>query len=53
MSYASSPALYPMSEDALTRSDVYAHGDGISNMDALSVQKYCAQVLSSLPESYS
>lgn len=52
MSYTNNSQKYPMDDDAIYRCDVNCHGDGISTMDALAVQKFCAQVLSSLPESY-
>jgi aryl-phospho-beta-D-glucosidase BglC (GH1 family) len=52
LSYVANSSEYDMDDDAMNRSDVYMRGDGISNLDALSIQKYCAQVLSSLPESY-
>ena len=52
MSYVTNRISYPIPEDILVRIDVYAHGDGISNMDALSVQKYCANIIDTLPESF-
>ncbi len=36
---------------AIIRADVYQRGDGISNMDALAVQKKIAQLIQTLPES--
>lgn len=51
MSYCSNSSQYPLSDKALKAADVYAHGDGVSNMDALAVQKYIAQIIESLPES--
>ena len=51
MSYVSNVAKYPLSEQALLCADVYQRGDGISNLDALSVQKRLSQVINSLPES--
>lgn len=51
MSYVSNSTAYPLSPQGLINSDVYANGDGISNMDALSVQKLLANILSELPES--
>lgn len=53
MSYVGNKKLYPLDSDALICSDVSSNGDGISNMDALAIQKYLAQVLDKLPESYS
>lgn len=52
MSYVSNSEKYPLSAEALDLVDVYQRGDGVSNMDALAVQKKLAQLLSSLPESY-
>jgi hypothetical protein len=51
MSYDNNSEKYPIDEEALPYCDVYSNGDGINNMDALSVQKYSAQILQSLPES--
>ncbi|MCD8187494.1 MAG: dockerin type I repeat-containing protein [Ruminococcus sp.] len=53
LSYVSNNEKYPLSEEQLDAADVYARGDGLSNMDALAVQKYISQVLPELPESYS
>lgn len=53
MSYVSNSSLYPLSDKGLDNADVSSRGDGISNMDALSIQKYLAEILTSLPESYS
>ena len=52
MSYVSSKASYPISAQGLLNADVYMNGDGVSNMDALSIQKLIADVLIELPESY-
>lgn len=52
MCYTSNAAAYADSVVNMDAADVYSHGDGISNMDALSIQKYCAEVISELPESY-
>lgn len=41
--------IVPKAQDA---ADVYSRGDGVNNMDAVAVQKYLAQIVSSLPESY-
>lgn len=43
---------YPMTEEALDKADVFNRGDGITANDALSIQKYDAKIISSLPESY-
>ncbi|MBQ8296148.1 MAG: leucine-rich repeat protein [Ruminococcus sp.] len=41
-----------LSSAEIINADVYQRGDGISNMDALAIQKKLAQLLSDLPESY-
>ncbi|MBQ8297602.1 MAG: endo-1,4-beta-xylanase, partial [Ruminococcus sp.] len=46
MSYVTNSDLNPLTDDQLAVADVYQHGDGISNMDALAVQKRLAQLLS-------
>jgi len=43
---------YEISPQGLENADVYCKGDGITAMDALSIQKYDAKLLTSLPESY-
>ena len=53
MSFVSNSNLYPLSDEGADNADVSSRGDGISNMDALSIQKYLAEILTSLPESYS
>lgn len=40
-----------LTAEQIGNADVYQRGDGISNMDALAVQKRIAQLLTSLPES--
>ena len=52
MSYTANSEKYPLSEKALDVSDVNQRGDGVSNMDALSVRKRLAQIINELPESY-
>lgn len=52
MSYVANSSKYPLSDKALEISDVYQNGDGINNMDALSVRKLLAQIIPELPESY-
>ena len=41
-----------LTSEQIKNADVYQRGDGISNMDALAVQKKIAQLIASLPESY-
>jgi endoglucanase len=52
MSYVCSPAQYPLTDQGKINADVYNNGDLLSSEDALSIQKYLANVLSELPESY-
>ncbi len=42
----------PITTQGAENADVYQNGDGLSNMDALAIQKYLAQLISELPESY-
>jgi uncharacterized protein YjdB len=51
MSAVANPEKYSLTAQGADNADVNSRGDGISNMDALAIQKYCAQVLQSLPES--
>lgn len=53
MSYVANPIKYPLTDEQLRVSDVYQRGDGVNNMDALSVRKYIVQLIKELPESYS
>lgn len=41
-----------LTAEGINNADVYQRGDNIGNMDALSVQKSIAQLISELPESY-
>ncbi|MBQ8296147.1 MAG: glycoside hydrolase family 9 protein [Ruminococcus sp.] len=52
MSNVTDKAKYPLTDEETNCADVYQRGDGISNMDALAIQKKLAQLLSDLPESY-
>jgi hypothetical protein len=51
MSYVGNPTKYSLTTLQLDRADVNARGDGVGNMDSLAIQKFCAQVIPSLPES--
>lgn len=51
MSYVKNKAGYPLSCEALRRSDVFKRGNGVSMADALSIQKMLAQKIEKLPES--
>ena len=42
---------YGLVDEALNNADVYSRGDGVTAMDALSIQKLDAGVIKSLPES--
>ena len=39
-----------VTEKGLERGDVYSHGDGLTNMDALSIQKFKLGLIDKLPE---
>ena len=52
MSYVSNKLANPITPQGLVNADVNANGDGISSNDALSIQKFLANILSELPESY-
>lgn len=52
MSYVSNKTANVITPDGLVNADVNANGDGISSIDALSIQKFLANVISELPESY-
>ncbi|MCC8135382.1 MAG: cellulase family glycosylhydrolase [Ruminococcus sp.] len=52
LSYVSNVSKYPLTEQGLLNADVNQNGDGISNSDALAVQRYISNVISELPESY-
>ena len=50
MCYVTDPENNPMSDSEIAAADVYQTGDGLSVQDALSIQKYLAQIIKSLPE---
>ncbi|MBQ8297975.1 MAG: glycoside hydrolase [Ruminococcus sp.] len=52
MSHVTDKVKYPLTDAEANLADVYQRGDGISNMDALSVQKKLAQLITELPETY-
>lgn len=52
MSYVTNSDQYPLTDEEKNAADVYQRGDGMSNMDALSVQKKLAQLITELPETY-
>lgn len=43
---------FAISDKGLLQADVYLNGDGINSQDALSIQKFKAKQIESLPESY-
>ena len=52
LQYIVDSSKYELSEQGLKNADVYLRGDGINAQDALSIQKYKANQINSLPESY-
>lgn len=44
MSNVSNTEKYPLSDQGYANSDIYQRGDGLSNMDALEIQKYLVQI---------
>ncbi|MDE6036027.1 MAG: carbohydrate-binding domain-containing protein [Ruminococcus sp.] len=53
MQSLANPDGFDIKEQGMDNADVYNRGDGISAMDALSIQKICVGLLDSLPESWS
>lgn len=43
---------YSLSPEGIDNADVYDRGDGITGMDAISIPKYDAKVINTLPESW-
>ena len=52
LQYLADSSKYSISTDGKINADVYLNGDGINAQDALSIQKFKANQISSLPESY-
>ena len=52
MQWLANPEKYPISEQGIKNADVFNRGDGVTGLDALSIQKYEAKSLTALPESY-
>ena len=50
LQHLGNPDAYPLSDEAKSNADVSNTGDGITNKDALAVQKYLLHLISSLPE---
>lgn len=51
MCYLTDPDNNPIDPQGAVNGDVYQNGDGLSVQDALSIQKYLAQIITELPES--
>jgi len=51
LQYVANSEKYPLSEQGLANSDVYNKGDGVTGMDALTIQRYDSGIITSLPES--
>ncbi|MGN0580036.1 MAG: GDSL-type esterase/lipase family protein [Ruminococcus sp.] len=52
MCYSAAPETISFSEAELEAADVYLHGDGVNGSDAVTIQKYLAKIVLTLPESY-
>ncbi len=50
--HTADPSKNPISAEAKKRGDVYQNGDGINALDATSIQKFLAYIVTELPESY-
>lgn len=50
MCHVTDPENNPIEPQGITNGDVYQTGDGLSVQDALSIQKYLAQIITELPE---
>ena len=51
LQFVANKQKYPLSDQALKAADVYGNGDGITGMDALSIQRYDSGLVPALPES--
>ncbi len=51
LQYLGNPDTYQLTEDGLANADVSNTGDGITNKDALAIQKYILNQIPQLPES--
>lgn len=52
LQFVANSGKYPLDAEALNRADVYNRGDGVTARDALTILKYDAGLLTSLPESW-
>ena len=46
----SNPSKYKLSDEARTAADVTGNSDGVTNADALAIQKYLLKIISTLPD---
>ena len=51
LQYLGNPDAYPLSDEAKANADVSGNGDGITNKDALAIQRFVLHLIPSLPES--
>jgi len=49
LQYVANKEKYPLDETAIANADVYNKGDGLTGMDALTIQQYDSGVITSLP----
>ena len=52
MQSLANPNGYKITEQGKVNGDVYENGSGITNQDAVSIQKYLVGMISKLPESF-
>lgn len=53
MQILANPSKFTMTAQGRANADVAENGNGLTNADALSIQKYCLSIITQLPESYS
>ena len=53
LQYVANSGKYPLTPESIDRADVFNRGDGVTARDALSILKYDAGLIKSLPESWS
>lgn len=52
LQYVANADKYPLTEEGIANADVFLRGDGITGMDAVSIQKYDTGMITELPETY-
>ena len=52
LQYVANSEKYPMSDEAIRNADVYDNGDGVTAMDALTIQQRDAKMITKLPYSF-